>query len=102
MHITYDEKLIAYMKKKGYAAIIVETVGAVGCCADVTELSTRFIRENDVPKIKETGCGVHEGDWGEVLVLTKGLHYDSEISFKLRSFFGAKDIVIKGIAPWKI
>ncbi len=102
MHIAYDDKLIAYMKKKGYVAIAVETASATGCCADVTELATRFVRESEAEQLKAAGCGVHEGDWGEVLVLEKGLHYDDEISFKLRNFFGAKDVVVKGIAPWKL
>ena len=102
MHIAYDQKLIDYMQKKNYVGIAVESVSAVGCCADATELSTRFVREKEATALKEKGCAVHEGDVGEVLVVTKGLHYDDEVSFGLRSFLGAKDVVVRGIAPWKL
>ena len=102
MHITFDQKLADYMRKKGYVAIAVDTISAIGCCADTTELATRFVREAEAAKLKAKGCGVHTADVGEVLVEAKGLHYDDEVRFGLRSFFGAKDITVKGIHAFKI
>lgn len=102
MHIAYDQKLTDYMQRKGYAAIVVETVSAIGCCADTTELATRFVKQPEAQELKAKGCAVHEGDVGEVLIVTRGLHYDDTVTFGLRSFFGAKDVVVKGISPWKL
>lgn len=101
MQITYDEKLQDYMRKKGYSYIAVESVSATGCCADLSEISTRFVRDKDVAALKEKGCGVLQAPIGEVLIITKGLEYDEEVTFSLKSFLGAKDIAIKGIKAWK-
>lgn len=101
MNITYEQNLQDYMKRKGYSYIAVEAISPKGCCADSTELLTRFVRDKDVQGLKSKGCGVLEAPVGEILILTKGLEYDENIVFGLRSFFGAKDITVKGIAPWK-
>lgn len=102
VHITFDQKLQDYMRKKGYVGIAVSTVSAIGCCADTTELATRFVRDDEAALLKSKGCGVHSADVGEVLVETKGLHYDDEVTFGLRSFFGAKDVRVKGISAWRL
>ncbi len=90
------------MRKKGYAGIAVNTVSAIGCCADTTELATRFVKAEEAEKLREKGCGVHTADYGEVFVETKGLHYDEAISFSLKSFLGIKDIKVRGIKAFKI
>ncbi len=102
MHITFDQKLADYMRKKGYAGIAVDTVSAIGCCADTTELATRFVRESEAEKLKAKGCAVHTADIGEVFIEAKGLHYNDEVHFGLRNFFGAKDITVKGIQAFRI
>lgn len=101
MIITYEQNLQTYMKRKGYSYIAVEAISPKGCCADSTELLTRFVRDKDVQGLKNKGCGVLKAPIGELLILTKGLEYDEHVIFGLRSFFGAKDITVKGIAPWK-
>ena len=102
MHISFDQKLQDYMRKKGFAGIAVSTVSAIGCCADATELATRFVRDDEAARLKARGCGVHTADVGEVFIETKGLHYDDEVTFSLRNFFGAKDVRVKGISAWKL
>ena len=102
VHITFDQPLIDYMRKKGYVGIAVDTVSAIGCCADTTELATRFVKAPEAEKLRAKGCGVHEADYGEVFIETRGLHYDENIRFSLRSFFGAKDIRVKGIQAFRL
>lgn len=102
MHISFDQKLQDYMRKKGFAGIAVSTVSAIGCCVDATELATRFVRDDEAARLKARGCGVHTADVGEVFIETKGLHYDDEVTFSLRNFFGAKDVRVKGISAWKL
>ena len=102
VHISFDQKLQDYMRKKGFAGIAVSTVSAIGCCADTTELATRFVRDVEAARLKACGCGVHTADVGEVFIETKGLHYDDEVTFSLRNFFGAKDVRVKGISAWKL
>ncbi len=102
LHIALDQPLIDYMRKKGYTGIAVDTVSAIGCCADTTELATRFVKAPEAERLRAKGCGVHAADFGEVFIETKGLHYDEEISFSLRSFFGAKDIRVKGIQAFRL
>ena len=102
VHISFDQKLQDYMRKKGFAGIAVSTVSAIGCCADITELATRFVRDDEAARLKARGCGVHTADVGEVFIETKGLHYDDKVTFSLRNFFGAKDVRVKGISAWKL
>ena len=102
VHISFDQKLQDYMRKKGFAGIAVSTVSAIGCCADTTERATRFVRDDEAARLKARGCGVHAADVGEVFIETKGLHYDDEVTFSLRNFFGAKDVRGKGISAWKL
>ena len=45
MNVTYEQKLIDYMKRKGYWAIVVEQIDPIGCCADTSELLLRFVNE---------------------------------------------------------
>lgn len=101
MNLTYEQKLIDYMAKKNYHCIAIETIDPKGCCADMVELHTRFVRDKDVPKLKEKAIQVIEAPVGEILILTRGLEIDEEVTLGLRSFLGAKDITASGIAPWK-
>lgn len=100
--IVYDQKLQDYMNRKGYSYIAIESISPKGCCADLSELLTRFVSDKSAQVLKSKGCGVLKAPIGEILILTKGLEYDEAITFGLRSFFGAKDITVEGIAPWRI
>ena len=81
--ITASDKLLAYMERKGYHCIAVEPISPKGCCADMTELHSRFVRDKDVPKLKAKNCGVFAAPFGEMLVLEKGLEIDNEVHFDL-------------------
>lgn len=52
MEVVYSEALIAYMKKKGYSFISVETISPKGCCADSTELLVTFVSEKTAEQYK--------------------------------------------------
>ena len=98
-HVTYDQRLKDYMQRKGYRHIAVEHVTCTGCCVDLAEVVTRFVDDKTAEEIRAKGCVVLEGDIGDVLV-ARGMDYDPEISMGLTSFFGAKDITVKGIRSW--
>lgn len=100
--ISASKKLMEYMDRKGYHCIAVEPLSPKGCCADMTELHSRFVRDKDMPRLKEKRCGVFDAPFGEMLVLEKGLEIDDEVYFDLRSFFGMKDITVKGIRPFSL
>lgn len=102
MKVTASEKLLAYMQKKDYHCIAVEPISPKGCCADMTELHSRFVRDKDVPKLKAKGAGVWDAPFGELLVLEKGLEIDEEVHFDLGSFLGIKDIKAEGIRPFSL
>ena len=50
IEISASEKLLEYMDRKGYHCIAVEPISPKGCCADMTELHSRFVRDKDGPK----------------------------------------------------
>jgi hypothetical protein len=108
MRITLSQQLIDYMVRKGYAAVVVDAVNPIGCCADISEVVTSFAKAGHAAQLKEKGCAVHtpEGSAGEqgleVLVCSRGLHYDDEAHLGLRSFLGVKDVTVEGIRPWKL
>ena len=52
IEISASEKLLEYMDRKGYHCIAVEPISPKGCCADMTELHSRFVRDKDVPRLK--------------------------------------------------
>ncbi len=102
MKITCSEKLMSYMQRKGYHCIALEPISPQGCCADMTELHSRFVRDKDVAKLKAKNCGVFEAPFGELLILERGLELDECVYFDLRRFLGVSDIVVKGIRPFSL
>ena len=86
MDITYDESLIEYMKKKKYTAIAIEQIDPIGCCADTSELLLRFVNEKGADKLRDQAIRQLEVPFGELFVMIRGLDYDKEIHFGLRSF----------------
>lgn len=102
MDITYDESLIEYMKKKKYTAIVIEQIDPIGCCADTSELLLRFVNEKGADKLRDQAIRQLEVPFGELFVMIRGLDYDKEIHFGLRSFLGLKDILVSGIRHWTL
>lgn len=102
MDITYDESLIEYMKKKKYTAIVIEQIDPIGCYADTSELLLRFVNEKGADKLRDQAIRQLDVPFGELLVMIRGLDYDKEIHFGLRSFLGLKDISVSGIRHWTL
>ncbi|MBR2834761.1 MAG: hypothetical protein IKE43_03480 [Coriobacteriales bacterium] len=103
MQISCDNRLRSYMESKGYSHIVIDIVTPVGCCTDMTELTTRFAKPEEAAELK-TGrfCRVEPFEGGELLILARGLHYDEPIKLGLKSFLGLKDIAVDGIKAWKL
>lgn len=94
-------KLADYMRKKGWRHIAVESASACGCCVDLAEVATRFVDDAAAEKLRSKGYVELEGELGSVLV-ARGMDYDAEVELGLRSFFGAKDITVRGIRTWSL
>lgn len=99
--VTYTPKLATYMRKKGWRHIAIEQASACGCCVDLSEVATRFIDGAAADKLRTKGCVELHGELGSVLV-ARGMEYDNSVELGLRSFFGAKDITVRGIRSWSL
>ncbi|WP_297150488.1 hypothetical protein [uncultured Ellagibacter sp.] len=99
--VTYTPRLAAYMSKKGWRHIAVEHASACGCCVDLSEVATRFVDDATADKLRAKGCVELRCELGSVLV-ARGMEYDDEVALDLRSFFGAKDITVRGIRSWSL
>ena len=99
--VTYTPKLAAYMSKKGFRHIAVEHASACGCCVDLSEVATRFVNDATADKLRAKGCVELHGELGSVLV-ARGMEYDDAVELGLRSFFGARDITVRGIRSWSL
>ena len=99
--VTYAPKLADYMRKRGWRHIAVESASACGCCVDLAEVATRFVDDAAAEKLRSKGYVELEGGLGSVLV-ARGMDYDAEVELGLRSFFGAKDITVRGIRTWSL
>ena len=102
MNVTYEQRLKDYMAKKGYGFIVIDLISPIGCVADSAEILTRFAREKEAAQLKAKGCRVVPGEVGEILVVERGIQFEDDVTLGLRSFFGAKDITLKGISAWKL
>ncbi len=100
-NVTYTPKLAAYMRKKGWRHIAIESASACGCCVDLAEVATRFVDDTAAEKLRVKGYVELKGELGSVLV-ARGMDYDGEVELGLRSFFGAKDITVRGIRTWSL
>ncbi len=102
MNVTYEPRLIEYMQAKGFCAIVFEEISAVGCCADSTELYSRFAKSGEAERLRGQGTWrIFDAPVGE-LFLSRGLEVDGEVALGLKSFLGIKDITYQGIAAWKL
>ena len=55
MNVTYDQRLQDYMRAKGYCAVVFQEVSAIGCCADSSELYSRFAKAPEAEKLRAQG-----------------------------------------------
>lgn len=89
------------MRKKGWRHIAIEQASACGCCVDLPEVATRFVDDAAADELRAKGCVELHGELGSVLV-ARGMEYDNSVELGLRSFFGAKDITVRGIRSWSL
>lgn len=102
MRVTYDQKLKDYMAKKGYSHIELGMVQANTCCSGFADVYTGFLTPKGAESLKGKIVRRIPGEVGEVLVTDRGLEFDDEIHFGLKSFLGAKDITVEGVRAWSL
>jgi len=102
MKVSYDQNLMDYMAKKGYAHIELGLASANTCCSGLTEVYTGFLSEQGAKSLQGKIVRRIPGEMGDILVTARGLEFDGEIHLGLRSFLGAKDITVKGVRAWSL
>lgn len=102
MKITYSEKLISYMQRKGHEHIVVEIAEASTCCSGFATLTAHFASSKEVASLSGKVVSRFEGSVGDVLVLSRGIEYDNAPELGLRSFLGIKDISFKGMRAFHL
>lgn len=102
MNFIVEQPLLDYMRKKKYAAIVIEPIAPIGCCADMEEVLTRFVREKDIATLTHKGYRVLTTE--PITILTHGttLSFDDEVVVGLKRFLGVADIAIRGVSTWKL
>lgn len=102
MNFIVEQPLLDYMRKKKYTAIVIEPIAPIGCCADMEEILTRFVREKDVATLIDKGYRTLATD--PIIILTQGttLSFDDEVVLGLKRFLGVADIAIQGVSTWKL
>ena len=102
MEITFDQNLIDYMQKKGYAAIRIETTEPVGSCTDTSDLVIGFVQEKDMEKVRAKTLRTLTGGPYPILILKRGIEVEQQVRLTLKSFLGLKDVRADGIHAWRI
>ena len=106
MNITYSDKLLAYLQKKGVSNLrvsLMETTVESGYAEVLVEPVTQdHIDDFTTAKYRY----VHTIDGGEQLggniyVTSRGLEFDEDVHFDLKSFLGLKHVVVRGIHAFK-
>ena len=102
MKITYTQKLIDYMQRKGYKHIVVEMAEASNCCSGFATLSAHFASDREVASLSGKIVNRFEASLGDCIVLSRGVEYDDYVELGLRSFLGIKDITFKGMRAFSL
>lgn len=50
MTFIIEQPLLDYVHKKKYAAIVIEPIAPIGCCADMEEILTRFVKRKNIER----------------------------------------------------
>lgn len=102
MTFIIEQPLLDYVHKKKYTAIVIEPIAPIGCCADMEEILTRFVKEKDIATLINKGYRVLATD--PLCILTSGttLTFDDEVTLGLRRFLGVVDIQVTGVSTWRL
>lgn len=102
VNIVYSDKLVDYMKKKGYTHVELGVVEAGQCCSGLSEIFTGFLTEKGARRVEKKVVRRIPATYGDVLVTSRGLEYDDSPRFGLKSFLGVKDISVQGVRAWSL
>ena len=99
MEFRYTPELLEYMHNKNKKHIAVEVATSDHSDFDVTELYFRFVKESQIPYLRDKKrYVVKETSAGFVLLPPYRLHYDNIITFGLKKFLIFHSITQTGIS----
>lgn len=103
MQVTFDDKLIEYMSKKGYCAIAVDIVDSKTCCSGYSEIVCTFVNQKHIKDLEGKIRKRLSSDNAnlELLIMAR-LDIDEEIYVSLKRFLGIADVSIKGIRAFSL
>lgn len=101
MDIVYDPALLEHMAKKGTPHVVVDTCSAKTCGGPMAQLDVYLASDKRADELREQAVAVHAGSAGDVLIMARGLETDDTATFKLKSFFGIKDVEVEGIYAYR-
>lgn len=102
MNISYTQKLIDYLERKGFAAVSVDIVDSGTSTSGFVDIIVSPVTAKALASLEKDGSIIRRYDApvGELVILSRGLEYDEDVELDLRSFLGIKDIRVKGIKAW--
>ena len=106
MNITYSDRLLDYLARKGISNLRVsladtqvESGYAEALAEPVTEAQIEDHFNEKYRYIRTIPGGEQLG--GNIYVTSRGLEFDDDIHFDLKSFFGIKHVTVKGIHAFR-
>lgn len=101
MEIQYDSALADYMTSKGIPHLIVDVCTAKTCGGAIAELDIQAVDSSRADEARSHAQAIYQGELGAVLIMAREIAVDECVTFRLRRFFGVKDIVAEGIRTYQ-
>ena len=97
MKFLYTPELMEYMRKKGKRNLSVEVASADHSDFDVTELYFRIIDDRTAEFLKKKRYRAVGTQMGYVMLPPYHLHYDEEVTFRLKKMLFFHSVTTDGI-----
>lgn len=101
VEITFDEKIKAYMAKKGYVGIVVDMVDAKTCCSGYAEIVATLASQKQLDALQGKVRRHFQADGIQVAVLAP-VEIDDAVQFKLARFLGIPTVSVKGMRAFTL
>ncbi|MBQ9069716.1 MAG: hypothetical protein IJ131_11815 [Eggerthellaceae bacterium] len=107
MNITYSDKLLDYLKRKGISNLhisLAETAVEAGYCEVLVEPMTESQIDDHRNEKYRYIHTIPGGDalGGNIYVTSRGIHFDDDVHFDLKSFLGIRHVTAKGVHAFKL